>query len=86
MHRPTIEHILNKFQVMYASITGLTIEDINEMCDSIRDEDSTRNATSKVLIKEIEKNLQELQKKIGEGQPLAEMNHVAVKRAYVGYP
>ena len=69
---------------MYASITGLTIDDINEMCDSIRDEDSTRNATSKVLIKEIEKNLQELQKKISEGQPLTEMNHVAVKRAYVG--
>ena len=69
---------------MYASITGLTIDDINEMCDSIRDEDSTRNATSKVLIKEIEKNLQELQKKISEGQPLSEMNHVAVKRAYVG--
>lgn len=93
LHRPTIEHVLSKFKRLYSDIAGLDevvlFDDkkrVNSICETIGEEEANKPSTAKDMMKDIEKNLQELQKQIMSSKPIENIDMKQYRKSYVLSP
>jgi serine/threonine protein kinase len=73
MHRPSIDHVMCKFQQLFTLKTGLDQNKIMQICDPVREDEKSKTVNSKVLGKEIESLVQELQQRISDGEPISKL-------------
>lgn len=70
LHRPTIEHVLAKFEGLHARLTGARAEDLAILASLLPDEAPGAKKGSKELLKDIDRGLAELSRRVGDSVPV----------------